>query len=299
MTKISATLRSICIGAILVLPSVTISTAAWAEETLPADLLSKCNVVWDQPSKDSSGSMPLGNGDVCLNVWVEQNGDLLFYISKSDAWDENARLVKVGRVRVKLTPPLWQPKARFRQELRLQSGEILIHAGEGDNAATLKVRADANHPAIFVDLESRVPRNVQANVEIWRTKQRELKGEEIWSAFGLHYGTAPIIVDPDSVVETSTDRVAWYHRNTRSIWKQNLELQSLGAWVAKSRDPLLDRTFGATLFGEGMQRQSATSLTTAEPRRNCRITVVPYTDQAASPKAWQESLEEQVRQVQA
>ncbi|MEI8139935.1 MAG: DUF5703 domain-containing protein [bacterium] len=40
------------------------------------------NVVWHTPSRDSSGSMPLGNGDVALNVWVEEGGDLLFYIAK-------------------------------------------------------------------------------------------------------------------------------------------------------------------------------------------------------------------------
>jgi hypothetical protein len=38
-------------------------------------------VVWDTPSRDSSGSMPLGNGDIGLNVWVEEEGDLLFYLS--------------------------------------------------------------------------------------------------------------------------------------------------------------------------------------------------------------------------
>ena len=62
------------------------------------------NIIWTTPSRDSSGSMPLGNGDIGLNVWVEEDGDLLFYLSKTDAWDENARLLKLGRVRVSLTP---------------------------------------------------------------------------------------------------------------------------------------------------------------------------------------------------
>ncbi len=30
------------------------------------------NVIWDSPSKNSSGSMPLGNGETGLNVWVEE-----------------------------------------------------------------------------------------------------------------------------------------------------------------------------------------------------------------------------------
>jgi hypothetical protein len=57
---------------------------------------SKYNVVWNTPSESSFGSMPLGNGDIGLNVWVEKNGDLLFYISKVDAFDAGHLLPKLG-----------------------------------------------------------------------------------------------------------------------------------------------------------------------------------------------------------
>ena len=33
--------------------------------------------------------MPLGNGDIGVNAWVEPSGDLLFYVGKTDAWSEN------------------------------------------------------------------------------------------------------------------------------------------------------------------------------------------------------------------
>ncbi|MEE4198410.1 MAG: DUF5703 domain-containing protein, partial [Bacteroidales bacterium] len=46
--------------------------------------LDDCNVVWKIPSKNSLGSMPAGNGDIGVNLWVEENGDLLFYLSKTD-----------------------------------------------------------------------------------------------------------------------------------------------------------------------------------------------------------------------
>ena len=62
------------------------------------------DISWDSLGTYSADSMPLGNGDIGLNVWTEQNGDILFYISKTDAWDENNELVKVGRVRITLTP---------------------------------------------------------------------------------------------------------------------------------------------------------------------------------------------------
>ena len=54
-----------------------------AGEGQPTD---RNNVVWDSPSKDYNGSMPIGNGDLAANVWVEPTGDLIFYLSKSDSW---------------------------------------------------------------------------------------------------------------------------------------------------------------------------------------------------------------------
>ena len=70
----------------------------------PTGTFGSCDVVWTTPSNDSTGSMPIGNGDIGANVWVAQNGDLVFYLSKTDAWSENARLLKLGKVRVALTP---------------------------------------------------------------------------------------------------------------------------------------------------------------------------------------------------
>jgi hypothetical protein len=103
------------------------------------------NVVWDSPSDDSYGSMPIGNGDIGLNVWVEEEGDLLFYISKTDSWSENNRLLKLGRVRVSLNPNPFRKGLPFRQEVKLGTGEILITAGPVDSEAQLRVWVDADH----------------------------------------------------------------------------------------------------------------------------------------------------------
>ena len=52
--------------------------------------LSEYDVIWETPSENETGSMPLGNGDLGLNVWVEPGGDVLLLIGKTDAWDENS-----------------------------------------------------------------------------------------------------------------------------------------------------------------------------------------------------------------
>ncbi len=51
------------------------------------------DVTWNSLGTNENDSMPLGNGDFALNVWTEQNGDILLLLAKSDAWSENAQLL--------------------------------------------------------------------------------------------------------------------------------------------------------------------------------------------------------------
>lgn len=53
--------------------------------------------MWTVPSPDAHASMPLGNGKITVNAWVEPQGDLLPYFGKSDGWDAHGRLLKVGQ----------------------------------------------------------------------------------------------------------------------------------------------------------------------------------------------------------
>ncbi|HCV25217.1 MAG TPA: hypothetical protein DGN59_17295, partial [Candidatus Latescibacteria bacterium] len=86
--------RSIRQGIAWLLAATAICTAG------ATDAMDGGKLAWNSPSQDSRGSMPIGNGEVGANVWVEPNGDLLFYLSKTDAWSENCRLLKLGKVRV-------------------------------------------------------------------------------------------------------------------------------------------------------------------------------------------------------
>ena len=53
-------------------------------------------LVWDSPSTGSAGSMPIGNGDIGLNVWTQADGTIRTYIAKTDAWDGAGRLLRLG-----------------------------------------------------------------------------------------------------------------------------------------------------------------------------------------------------------
>jgi hypothetical protein len=147
-----------------------------ADPADPADPLERYNVTWDSPSRDASGSMPLGNGDLALNAWVEAGGDLLLLLAKGDAWDENSINLKLGRLRLSLTPkPFAAAGAPFRQTIDLRRGEIGIVAGAAGSTVTIRLWVDANQPVLHVEADGERPFEVRASVEIWRTRERTIK----------------------------------------------------------------------------------------------------------------------------
>lgn len=183
------------------------------------------DVSWDTPGPTSAASMPLGNGDIGLNVWVDPGGDLLFYISKTDAWGapddrvvdpwmkQGGVLMKLGMVRVHVSDVRPEP---FRQTLHLRDGEVTVQEG----ALEYRVWVDANHPVIRVEVNS--PRAVDATVTLhdWRLG----KG--------------------DMIVDGGKRRVTWYHRN------------------ASDADPhLANIMFGAAIEGRHMVRKDDSTLT--------------------------------------
>jgi len=222
--------------------------------------LDRYNVVWASPSKDSSGSMPSGNGDIGLNVWVEQGGDLLFYIAKNDSWSENGRLLKLGRVRVKLSPNSFAEGLPFRQELKLRQGEIQIIAGERSSEVTIKIWVDAGNPVVHVEAKGKENFEMQVNFETWRETGYKLKTTTMSDMFNYDNHTTktpaeddpyPTVVYPDVIVPGEKNRIVWYHHNVKSACEVAMKVQGLESFYEKMIDPLLDRTFGGAIKGKG------------------------------------------------
>ena len=239
------------------------------------DRLDEYNVTWDSPSQDSSGSMPLGNGDIGVNVWVEESGDVVLLIGKTDAWDENSSLLKLGRVRLKVLPLSLAP---FRQTLHLRTGEIEIQLGE----VRLNVWVDANHPTIVIDAQSEGKFEMSASLEVWRTEPRTIDKTQTGDLFKkLGKGERdpyPTITWPDHVLP-ATDRVVWCHHNERREhdgFQINMRLQGLGGFINQMQHPLLGRTFGGSMEGAGFVSNGATTLVSEAARVHHRLTITAW-----------------------
>ncbi|HEY5914569.1 MAG TPA: DUF5703 domain-containing protein [Verrucomicrobiae bacterium] len=258
------------------------------------------NVVWNSPSEDHHGSMPLGNGDVALNAWVTKDGNLQFYISKTDAWDDNARLLKVGKVRFHFEPNPFANGADFRQELRLSEGCIEITAG---NAPTcrIRLRVDANHPVIYLTAENEQPLEVTAFVELWRTNQQELaelQVSDVLTNRKLPDGKqAPLVLEPDTLLTGQRDRIGWYHHNVNSVGPELLaQIQGLTGF--KRPDPLLHRTFGAVVKAENGERIDDKRLRSPKCKTH-RFSVFVLTRHPSTPGQWLADLDDTIRRVEA
>lgn len=240
--------------------AVLVLSALAANPHDPFEDLARCDVVWTSPSSDAAGSMPIGNGSLGANAWVEPDGDLVLLVSHTDAWSETSRLLKLGRVRIVCDPPLHVD--RFEQRLRLERGAIEIRSGERDQ---VEVFVDAGQAAIRVAGAFAAPRAVRAELEVWRTEPKVLRGQELDSSWAMRGAPDSVEVreSADRILDDVDGMVAVLHRNDTSIVPFTLRHQGLEELVGKVHDPLLHRELRLWAAGDGFVRDSRVVLTRA------------------------------------
>ena len=95
--------------------------------------------------------MPLGNGEVVVNAWVEKaTGDLLLLLARTDALAETGRFCKLGRLRLHLEGGPLLKGGDFRQEVRLRDGVVAVSGG----GVSLSVFVDSDAQVLHVTGES-------------------------------------------------------------------------------------------------------------------------------------------------
>ena len=260
-----------------------------------AQTIGDYDVVWRSPSSDASGAMPLGNGELGINLWVEPSGDLLFYLSRTDSWSETGRLLKLGKVRVSLSPNPFAAGCAFTQRLNLQQGTIEITGEQGKERTKLTVFADPGAPVLHLLCTSSRPVNVTATSEPWRTAPYDIPKEDsllginsAWPRTGTYDYTQAVesadqtLSDPDAVV--------WYHRNEHSTYPLTLDLMELHSLASRFDDPLLHRTFGVRMSGAGFVKRSPLEIATVRPVKHFDLRLATCTAQTPDIATWEQQL---------
>lgn len=269
--------------------------------------LDEYNTVWSSQSKNSGESMPVGGGDIGLNVWVE-NGDLYFYIARSGTFDETNALLKLGRVKIRMTPNPFEGQ-EFKQQLILKDGHVKIEATNGKLKAAVNVWVDVSRPVIHVDIESNRPISTEANYESWRYKDRPLKGH---ATFGTSYKWTPPADARTYKDEISFENngVVFYHRNgPHTVFDMTVKQQGLDSVKNHLYNPLQNLTFGGRLEGTAMVAAeqpkgiyidtdyNAWKLRSAKPVRTQNITIYLHTEQTSTIEQWKDNLNRLVKQT--
>jgi alpha-L-fucosidase 2 len=247
------------------------------------------NVTWTTLGTNENDSMPIGNGDLAANVWTEQNGDLVLLIAKSDAWTELGKLVKLGRVRIKLTPNPFVGASSFAQTLQLENGAIEIKSGKN----VIRIWIDANHPVMHVETHLDHPATLRASLELWRTTTHPYStpSPEHGGLFEFGGHDVPIDFEADTVLSAKPDRIVWCHFNQASIYPIVFQQEHLASLLKKYPDPLLHRCFGATLTGPDLVSADNHTLKSSAPGKNFRLNLYALTEEnVASPQAWENDL---------
>ena len=260
------------------------------------------SVTWNSPGNGYKDSMPIGNGDVGLNLWTEPNGDIVFLIAKTDAWTENGQLVKLGRVRLSIDTNPFKASPAFRQILQPKTGDIELR---GESASVMRIWVDANAPVIHIEMRGSQPVRLKASAELWRTEPRRTTSARgnVEMDNGLRELSGnpekSVVIEPDTVLSAANNQLAWLHFNTRSIYPSVFDNQHLDSLLATYPDPLLHRAFGVLMKGPGLASIDNQTLQSTAARNNIRLDLYALSTQAASPQAWRTGIEQLVARTDA
>ena len=201
------------------------------------ELTDQYNVIYKKPGKSDRSAMPLGNGRVGISLWVEQEGDLQFYIGHTDAQSEMDRNVKLGKVILSLDPNPFTTGCQFVQELVLREGSIQITSSDAANAVRIKVFVDSTSDTIYLDVNSQQPIKASARLLNWRTEPKVP-----WPIPDLEHGGT--FQESADVVACRENGILFYHKNGKSLLQSTAIIEGLSEHLDQIVDTLADRTFG-------------------------------------------------------
>ena len=188
--------------------------------------------------------MPCGGGDIGMNVWVE-DGDVLFYLSRSGCFDENNTLLKLGRFRIHLSKPF--ALSSFRQQLVLKDGYVQVTDGQ----KWVQIWADVNKPVVHVEVSiEKELTDVDVTYESWRTHDREITHRERFQTSYKFSAPQGLTTKRDSII-AATDGLTFVHQNgEQTIFDVTVTQQQMDAVKDRLYNPLKNLIFGGRLHGD-------------------------------------------------
>lgn len=223
---------------------------AHEDESEVINRVKKCNISYRVLGKSDRSAMPLGNGELCTSVWTEDNGDICFYLSRSDALTELDRTVKLGMVRLSFTPNPFM-NGNYEQTLNIGDGYIIFR-GKGTK---IKMFVDPKADQIVLKGGFDVETTVTISYFTWRDRPLRFQSE---------FGYPSSVWESPDVVREEDGSILFYHRNGANIIAETASAQEVEEIIRELPDFLTDRIFGGCIVlkngnvQEGKNLQSCT-----------------------------------------
>lgn len=191
--------------------------------------------VWTTPSFNSSESMPLGGGDIGMNVWVDAlTNEVNCLVSQSGCFDENNTLLKFGRLRIQLPDRF---ERLVEQRLCVGKGSMLIRFDQTE----MELWVDVWKPVIHI--EANQP--IIVAYDSWREHDTPLDRficqESSWKwavpkgCYTLH----------DSIQRNDDGTVtAWHQNQNDTLFRHTLRQQGMLQFADSIYNPIKGRIFG-------------------------------------------------------
>ncbi|MDC7287829.1 DUF5703 domain-containing protein [Blautia schinkii] len=196
--------------------------------------IAKSNVVYHELGQSDRSSMPIGNGELCASVWVEEEGKIRLYLSRTDALTEFDRTVKLGMAEISLSPNPFL-EGEYLQVLCLDKGQITIE-GRG---AKIVVFADMGQEHLYITGSFECETDVTAEYIAWRTSP---------SVYVSEYPVKTEVCEAADTVFSSEDQVVFYHKNGKTIIPETARLQEVEEAISVMPDCLENRIFGGVML---------------------------------------------------
>ncbi|MFM7052797.1 MAG: DUF5703 domain-containing protein [Planctomycetota bacterium] len=214
----------------------------------------------------------VGNGSVAMSMLFDPSGAVLLELRHADAFDEQGEPRALGVLRMSFEPPL--DTARFERRFDARAGVLEAVAGEGDRAVRVRAFVDSDAPAAHVAIDAAAPRHVALALATPPARG----------------GEPPVAGDIVIPVEEAPEALAWYHRNESSAQPSMLAARGFGDLATAFDDPLILRTFGARVEGDGFSRLGPLELRSDTPIRRGELRITASCVQADGLSGWIERL---------
>jgi hypothetical protein len=262
---------------------VCVAVACCAEQAMSGgQRVSRYSVIWDTPSKDASGVMPIGNGDIAAGVYAIEDGDLYLLLAKNDAYTWMGDIFKTGRVKISLSPNPFQKGKPFKQTLDLPTGSIVIEA----DGVKFRIWADALRPVFHVEIAAPAGIAITAQPELWRRFDR----------CGFNAGTyaLPKAEPAQDVRLEKENSILWYYAvGDRSIYADDLKVYQVEDMAAQLPDPFRFNTFGNLLESPSLTLKDGALRGTG---KSFDLRIHALTMRTPKPETWIDSIGKQASQ---